>query len=333
MRYDEFAADLPSNRTTVFTSAEENEEALHRLGVHQEVRQLGKGRFRSHLALRSTEQADLFADRFSTGISIRLEPPTGTAGFLFPRTANGRFLASGHDVGNSKLIVLPPGSETDIVASDLVGSEAFAIPEERFTEMSELLCPTSARLDGTAVIQGDTAHLHKLQTAVLDLIARPELGPDDEQVSNLVAQTVAWAGRFSSPWRPERITVSGARGRVARQAREFLHDHFREAVRIDDLCRETGVGVRTLQRCFREYFDVTITEYLKTLRLDAARRQLMAADPSHGLVTAIALQHGFGHLGRFSIEFRERFGESPRQTLARSRAVGTTALIDTSPSG
>ena len=76
------------------------------------------------------------------------------------------------------------------------------------------------------------------------------------------------------------------------------------------------MGVRTLQRCFREYFDLTITEYVKTVRLDAARRKLAATDPVRESVSSIAVQHGFSHFGRFSVEYRERFAESPRETLA-----------------
>jgi len=78
-----------------------------------------------------------------------------------------------------------------------------------------------------------------------------------------------------------------------------------------------GVGARTVQRSFREYFDLTITDYLNAVRLDAAHRELAAAQPAQDSVTAIALRSGFSHLGRFSVEFRKRFGESPRETLGR----------------
>jgi AraC-like DNA-binding protein len=55
--------------------------------------------------------------------------------------------------------------------------------------------------------------------------------------------------------------------------------------------------------------------YLKTVRLNAAYRSLDASHTGHSTVAAIALQHGFTHLGRFSVAFRERFGESPSATL------------------
>ena len=111
-------------------------------------------------------------------------------------------------------------------------------------------------------------------------------------------------------------TVNEARNRVARLAREYIAEHYSEAVHIEDLCRVTGVGVRTLQRCFREYFNLTVSNYLKAVRLDSARRQLLAAHRSDTSVTRIAMQNGCTHLGRFSVEFREHFGQSPRQILA-----------------
>jgi AraC family ethanolamine operon transcriptional activator len=36
-------------------------------------------------------------------------------------------------------------------------------------------------------------------------------------------------------------------------------------------------------------------------------------------VTAIALKWGFNHIGRFSLTYRARFGESPSRTLLRRR--------------
>ena len=316
MIYDEFASDLPPDRTFSFTSAEEMEEELLHSGVYQPMRQLERGKFRSHLAVLSTEQGDLFSDRYNTAISLYLEPPAGTVGILFPRTAHGHFLACGDDVGNDKLIVNHSGSGVDIVGPSLVGSEAIAVPEARFIEMFEVLSPTSARSENVVILKGNTAELHELRNTVAGLIAQSELDPNGEQVSNLIGQIIAWMGDSSGQWGSESLTANGARIRVARLAQEFIEEHYRERVCIEDLCRVTGVGVRTLQRCFSKNFNFTITEYLKTVRLDSARRELAAAHASQDSVGSIALRHGFSHLGRFSIAFRERFGESPNVTLA-----------------
>ena len=317
MNYEEFASDVPQDRTFSFTSAEEMEEELLRSGVYQPMRQMGKGEFRAHLAALSTEQGDLFSDRYSTAISLYLEPPAGMFGILFPRSASGHFLACGDDVGNDKLIVSRSGCGVDIVGPSLVGSEAMAVPEVRFIEMIEVLSPTSERPEKMATIEGNTAALHELRNAVAGLIAQPELDPNGEQVANLIGQTIAWIGDSCSQFGLERLTRNAARSRVAKLAQEFIEEHYRERVCIEDLCRITGVGVRTLQRCFRGYFNFTITDYLNAVRLDSARRELAAAHPSQDSVGKIALRNGCAHIGRFSVEFRSHFGESASGTLAR----------------
>jgi len=125
------------------------------------------------------------------------------------------------------------------------------------------------------------------------------------------------AERASRNRTPRALPFDGARAGVARRARAFIDGHFDEPVRMEDLCRATGVGARTLQRCFRQCFGVSVTSYLKAARLDAAYRDLIAAHPSRDSVTAIALRNGCSHLGRFSSEFRERFGQLPRETLRK----------------
>jgi AraC-like DNA-binding protein len=56
-------------------------------------------------------------------------------------------------------------------------------------------------------------------------------------------------------------------------------------------------------------------KYLWLRRMHLARRALAGADPAAAAVTGIALDHGFGELGRFAVQYRELFGESPSATL------------------
>lgn len=60
--------------------------------------------------------------------------------------------------------------------------------------------------------------------------------------------------------------------------------------------------------------------FVRQLRLQHVREELLA-DESPGLasVTDIALKWGFAHLGRFAIEYKRAFGESPSATLRMRR--------------
>ena len=61
--------------------------------------------------------------------------------------------------------------------------------------------------------------------------------------------------------------------------------------------------------------------------MDQARCKLARAAPSVN-VTAIACECGFNHLGRFAIAYRDRYAESPSDTLRRSR-IPASALSPT----
>jgi transcriptional regulator GlxA family with amidase domain len=57
--------------------------------------------------------------------------------------------------------------------------------------------------------------------------------------------------------------------------------------------------------------------FLKQRRLEAANRELLAADPAETHVTDVALRYGFYQMGRFAVEYRRAFHEPPSQTLRR----------------
>ena len=62
----------------------------------------------------------------------------------------------------------------------------------------------------------------------------------------------------------------------------------------------------------------TPMEFLRMCRLDRARTELLSSRGEHP-VAEIAARCGFDHLSRFSVAYRKRFGESPRDTRARAR--------------
>jgi len=58
-------------------------------------------------------------------------------------------------------------------------------------------------------------------------------------------------------------------------------------------------------------------QFVAQERLNATRRTLFALDPEAITVTDVAFAHGFYHPGRFSLQYRNAFGEHPSVTLRR----------------
>ncbi|POX38857.1 AraC family transcriptional regulator [Streptomyces sp. Ru73] len=111
----------------------------------------------------------------------------------------------------------------------------------------------------------------------------------------------------------------GEQPRVApptvRRAMEVIEGHAAEPLTVAEIAEYVGVGVRALQDGFRRHLDTTPLAYLREVRLDRVRKELLASHPGATTVTTVASRWGFFHPGRFSVAYRQRFGESPSETL------------------
>ena len=63
--------------------------------------------------------------------------------------------------------------------------------------------------------------------------------------------------------------------------------------------------------------------------MNRAKRDLLAAEAGAELVKDIAIHWGFVDLGRFAVDYKRMFGESPSTTLKRSIQSHPKRLADT----
>ena len=109
--------------------------------------------------------------------------------------------------------------------------------------------------------------------------------------------------------RSDAAALSPSRGwRVLTQAREYIEEHITEPITMADLCRYTGASLSTIEKVFRRELQMPPTVYIRTRRLDAVRRVLVNDESNGEYISQIATDHGFSHLGRFSIAYRALFG-------------------------
>ena len=85
------------------------------------------------------------------------------------------------------------------------------------------------------------------------------------------------------------------------------------------MCEVGGVGERTLQYALRERFGLTPAAFLKMRRLAEVRGRLLRPGIGDLTVGETAASLGFWHVGQFAADYRRAFGETPSQTLRRSR--------------
>lgn len=115
-----------------------------------------------------------------------------------------------------------------------------------------------------------------------------------------------------------RCRRSPTRAALVREAEAWLEAHAAQPVGPCDLADALGTSLRTLQRSFEQHRGYTPRAFLRRIRLERAHAHLRRGGPDAS-VTRTALELGFTHLGRFSGEYRARYGVSPSTTLRAAR--------------
>lgn len=178
-----------------------------------------------------------------------------------------------------------------------VGSKRglFQVPRQRIMRFRSVLGQLEAIVDGAPKVlesaAGQRAAEQKLLREVRNLLAAPntvELIP----------------GRHMVP-----------RRQLIRMAMNFVEQHDRECLSVEQLATAAGVSERTLRDAFLRYFGVPPVQYLNRRSLHQIRKALLAADPTATTVTEVATHFGVWQFGRMARDYRVLFGELPSETL------------------
>jgi AraC family ethanolamine operon transcriptional activator len=110
------------------------------------------------------------------------------------------------------------------------------------------------------------------------------------------------------------------RKRVVDRACEIMLAQPDEPVSLQAICEGVGASPRKLSYCFQDVLGMSPHRYLRTMRLNAARRELARGDSVRPSVYDVAAHWGFWHFGRFSVDYKRQFAESPSDTLKRTHA-------------
>jgi len=92
------------------------------------------------------------------------------------------------------------------------------------------------------------------------------------------------------------------------EAKDLLNDRYLDGLSLVQIADEIGVHPSHLSRTFRRHFGQTLGEYVRSLRIDHAIRQLASTDCP---ISQIAATAGFSDHAHFSRECKKRLGMTP----------------------
>jgi AraC-like DNA-binding protein len=174
-------------------------------------------------------------------------------------------------------------------------------------------------LDFTTPAPPTDATLHQWRTAVASAVHALRNAGETSLAWHEAQRNVARALLVLYPLRAEHLShdMRGLRNKRLRLAVEFIHSHAHEPLTVGDIAQAAGMSIRGMQEAFVVGMETTPMTYLRDVRLSNVHSELQALERGSVLVHEVARRWGFGHMGRFSSVYVERYGEYPRQTLRR----------------
>lgn len=226
---------------------------------------------------------------------------------------------NGLDVAAMDVALLRGGMELYAHCPASYGWGALSLAEEELEQLAEL-APRLAGAGGMATLRLAPGAASEL-TQVLDAAAALVAGPPDALPGPGQAPVLAAALRdataraLTAPgeWLPRPRALRAA-ARLVAEAEAFLDAHRARPVFVAELCELLGASPRKLHSAFLAVVGISPHAYLKRRRLTQARAALRRLPDRPGRVKAVALDHGFWHLGHFAAGYKALFGEAPSLT-------------------
>jgi AraC-like DNA-binding protein len=108
-----------------------------------------------------------------------------------------------------------------------------------------------------------------------------------------------------------------------------LCEAARQPKSVSDLADACHVSKRVLELAFQEVLRTTPKRFLGQNRMNRVRKELLSSDSTATCVTEILGRWDVRELGRFAVEYKRLFGESPSAILGCDIVVPARRLADT----
>jgi len=114
----------------------------------------------------------------------------------------------------------------------------------------------------------------------------------------------------------KQMAAEGSSARRIRTVIEHILANYDRTLPVEELARLANLGVSSLHRQFKEVTAMSPIQFQKQLRLQEARRLLLAESTD---IAGIAFRVGYESQSQFSREYSRLFGSSPRADIRRMK--------------
>jgi AraC family ethanolamine operon transcriptional activator len=248
--------------------------------------------------------------------------------FAIPMAMDGCAHAGAQKLTEERVLTIAPDEGFDLRTSESFDVVGISVGVDELASLSQALegCDVESLMQGTCLIALPPERMAELRTflaSAFEVIRNDSALLRHRQVQrglrsallNTLLGAISEARHVPVGWREV------SHRKVVESAKNYVLDRADEPVTVEELCKAVGVSRRSLQTCFHEVMGTNPVNYLRTMRLNAARRELRRHDGRTRNIADVAARWGFWHLSHFATDYRNLFGELPSNTLARSRGA------------
>ena len=290
---------------------------------------LGRQRANMNFIHNQARIGDIALNAMYYGTDVRVEAPESESAYLFMLTLGGHAEAeqggTHAQIGSGTVYVFNPTRKLNISLSADNRQLVIRLPRsnlEQFltNELSRSLTTPLEFETRPFCLSKDVPGLHTFVQSMCHDLDQPNPGYEQRTVAKHVESMLLSLCLNSLTHNYSDIYAnsgSSAAPYFVRRAEEYMRSNIEESITLQDMASAAGISVRSLQNGFRNFRGTSPMAYLRDLRLEYARGELLKSSRTNLSVTDIATAFGFMHLSKFAKYYKARFGEAPSETARR----------------
>jgi AraC-like DNA-binding protein len=117
------------------------------------------------------------------------------------------------------------------------------------------------------------------------------------------------------------ISQSSLAPYYVKKALDYIHENAHHHITMLNLAALSDISERALYDGFRNFRNTSPMAYVKNIRLDRVRAELIGircGATQRRKITEIAGDWCFSHMGNFSKDYKQKFGETPTNTMSEN---------------
>jgi len=302
-----------------------DEHAALLSGWHQRYDQLTAGAFSGQLDQLSTGPAQVFRERTSQALRQRCELRPDAVWCGITASHDGSRI-NGRMVGEHGVMVCGRAAQFELVSP--VGHDILGVVVDRSVLLRHadvlgvaIAWPVVDRVPWLQVTASSRGLAQARLRATLALAQSAGVAHHHAAVCASLEQVLLDVALdlLQSPAEPvEQRCNATARRCVVQQVHEWISENPSAVPSVLQLCARLHISRRTLQYAFEAETAMSPKAYLRSIRLNGARRALRGGEGAATSVRDAAAAWGFWNLSQFACDYRHQFGERPSDTLLRS---------------